>query len=119
MEPGQYLDGNAEIRDGSCYRRGALESWKAESFEGGFGREPDAWQCNDWREGEHGSIECSGGEMEPGQYLDGNAERRDGSSFRRGTLESWKAEGFGDGCAREVYAWQWNDWRAGEHGHIE
>ena len=48
MEPGQYLDGNAEIWEGSCYRRGALESWKAEGFGDGFGRELDAWQWNDW-----------------------------------------------------------------------
>ena len=57
MEPGKYLDGNAERREGSCYRRGALESWKAEGFGDGFGRELDAWQWNDWREGEHGSRE--------------------------------------------------------------
>ena len=104
MEHGQYLDGNAERREGSCYRRGALESWKDEGFGDGFDRELDAWQWNDWRTGEHGSIEWSAGGIEPGQYLDGNAERREGSSYRRGALESWKAEGFGDGFDREVDA---------------
>ena len=59
-EPGQYLDGNAERWGGSCYMRGALESWKAEGFEDGFGRELDAWKWSDWRAGRHGSIECSG-----------------------------------------------------------
>ena len=54
------MDGNAERQEGSRYRRGALESWKAEGFGGGFGGELDAWQWNDWREGEHGSIEWSG-----------------------------------------------------------
>ena len=43
MEPGQYLDGNAERREESCYRRGALKSLKAEGFGDGFGRELDAW----------------------------------------------------------------------------
>ena len=57
MEPGQYLDGEGDRREGSCYRRGALESWKADGFGDGFGRELDAWQWNDWPEGEHGSIE--------------------------------------------------------------
>ena len=60
MEPGQYLDGEGDRREGSCYRRGALESWKADGFGDGFGRELDAWQWNDWREGDHGSIEWSG-----------------------------------------------------------
>ena len=78
-EPGQYLDGNAERREASCYRRGALESWKAEGFGNGFGRELDAWQWNGWRAGKHESIEWSGGGMEPGQYLDRNVERREGS----------------------------------------
>ena len=62
MEPRQYLDGKTDRRGRSCYRRGALESWKAEGFEDGFGRELDAWQWNDWRAGMHGSIEWSGGE---------------------------------------------------------
>ena len=62
MEPGQYLDGNAERREGRCYRCGLLESWKAEGFGDGFRRELDAWQWNDWREGEHGSKERSGGD---------------------------------------------------------
>ena len=57
--------------------------------------------------------------MEPGQYLDGKAERREGSSYRRGALESWKSEGFGDVFGRELDAWQWNDWRTGRHGSIE
>ena len=109
MEPGQYLDGNAERREGSRYMRGTLESWKAEGFGGGFGSELDAWQWYDWREGEHGSIEWSRGGMEPGQYLDGNAERREGSRYRRGVLESWKAEGFGGVFVIELDAWQWND----------
>ena len=60
MEPGQYSDGNSERREASCYRRGALEIWKAEGFEDGFGRELDPSQWNDWREGEHGSLEWSG-----------------------------------------------------------
>ena len=57
--------------------------------------------------------------MEPGQYLDGHAERREGSRFRRGALESWKAEGFGDGFGGELDAWQWKNWGEGEHGSIE
>ena len=55
------MDVKAERREGSCYRRGALESWKAEGFGDGFGRELDASQWNDWRAGRHGSIEWSGG----------------------------------------------------------
>ena len=43
--------------------------------------------------------------MEPGQYLDGNAERRGGSFFRRGALESSKTDGFGEGFAGELDSW--------------
>ena len=57
--------------------------------------------------------------MEPGQYLDGKTDRREGSCYRRGALESWKAEGCGDWFGRELDAWKWNDWRAGRHGSIE
>ena len=57
MEPGQYLDVNADRQEGSCYRRGAFKSCKAEGFGDGFGRELDARQLNDWRAGRHGSIE--------------------------------------------------------------
>ena len=42
MEPGQYLDGKTDRWEGSCYRRGVLESWKAEGLGDGFGRELDA-----------------------------------------------------------------------------
>ena len=59
MEPGQYLDGNAESWESSCYRRGALESWKAEGFRHGLGRKLGSWLWNDWREGEHGSMKGS------------------------------------------------------------
>ena len=59
MEPGLYLDGNVDRREGSCCRRGALESLKAEGFADGFGRELDARQWNDWRAGRDGSIEWS------------------------------------------------------------
>ena len=52
------------------------------------------------------------GGIKAGQYLDGNAERREGSCYWRGALESWKAEGFGDGFGRELDASQWNDWQA-------
>ena len=48
MKTGQYLDGNAERREGSCYRRGAVESSNADDFGDGFGRELDSWQWNDW-----------------------------------------------------------------------
>ena len=49
MEPGHYSDGNAERREWSCFRRGALESWKADGFGDGLGRELDGWQCDEWR----------------------------------------------------------------------
>ena len=52
---------------------------KGKGFGNGFGRELDAWQWNDWQAGEHGHIEWSRGGMEPGQYLDGKEELREGS----------------------------------------
>lgn len=33
-------------------------------------------------------------------------------SYRGAVSESWKAEGDGNVCRRELDAWQWNDWRA-------
>ena len=42
MKPRQYLDRKADGQEGSCYKRGALESWKAEGFGRGFGIELDA-----------------------------------------------------------------------------
>ena len=88
MEPGQYLDGNAERWEGSCYRRGALESWKAEGFGDGFGRELDVWQWNDWRAGTHGSIEWSGGGWSLGNIW--MKTRRDGKGVAIG-VEYWRA----------------------------
>ena len=96
MEPGQYLDGNAESRERGRYRRGAFKSWKAESFGGGFGREQDAWQWDNWRAGRHGSMDWFVEGMEPRQYLDGNAESLERGRYRYGAFKSWKAEGFGD-----------------------
>ena len=59
---------NRKARYPECYRREALESWKAEGVGNGFGRELDAWQWNDLRAGEHGSIKWSGGGMDPGHF---------------------------------------------------
>ena len=58
--------GNWKARYPECYRREALESWKAKVFGNGFCRELDARQWNDWRAGEHGSIDWSERNMEPG-----------------------------------------------------
>ena len=57
---------NWKARYPECYMCEALESWKADGFGNVFGRELDAWQWNDWRAGEHGSIEWSGGERSLG-----------------------------------------------------
>ena len=54
--------GNWKARYPECYRREALESWKAKGFWNGCGRELDAWLRNDWRAGEHENIEWSRGE---------------------------------------------------------
>ena len=77
-----------ERREGRCYRPGALESRKAEGFGDGFGREVDAWQGNDWREGEHGSIELSGG-----GWILGNIqmEKRRGKKGVAIGVEHWRA----------------------------
>ena len=54
-------------------------------------------------------MEWSAGGGRSRQYFEGHAERREGSWYRSGALESWKAEGFRDGFGRELDAWQWND----------
>lgn len=51
---------NRKTRYPGCYRRGALERWKSEGGGKGFRRELDAWENNDWRAEEHGSIVWSG-----------------------------------------------------------
>lgn len=48
------------VRYPECYRRGALESWKAKDVGSGCGRELDAWESNDRRAREYGCIDWSG-----------------------------------------------------------
>lgn len=63
LGPGMLVGGELEdVNPGMlwAWSIGELESWKAEGRRNGFGRELDSCLWNDWREGEHGSIEWLG-----------------------------------------------------------